>query len=85
MYFVVFLEVLKRNVILPPAWIEKVDEHFEKFINYSVNSSQYFRCYSTTNELAFDLEGRPKNDYSPDFSLDLITEIGLNAIICIDD
>lgn len=78
MFFVVFLPVLKRNVVLPAAWIEKIDDHLEKFMNYSVNSSQSFRCYYTTNELAFDNEGRPKEDISPDFSLDLITKIELN-------
>lgn len=74
MYFVVRLEILKKNVVLPSAWINEIDKHFEKFVNKSLNCSQKFVCYYTTNETAFD-NGRPKCEIMPDLSADLVTEI----------
>lgn len=72
-YFVVYLNILKRNVILPASWIQNIDIHYEKFINNGLNSSQTYRCFHTTNEDAF-IEGRPDGEYHVDFSLRLIEE-----------
>lgn len=73
MYFVVFLKALKKNVVLPTSWIENITNHFEKFLNYSLNSSQTFRCFHTTDEDAF-IESRPNEEYQVDFSLELIEQ-----------
>lgn len=66
--------MLKKNVILPSTWINEIDKHFEKFVNNSLNCSQKFVCYYTTNDAAF-VDGRPKCEFKPDFSVDLVTEI----------
>lgn len=71
-YFVVNFELFKQNKIVPCKWIEKIDEHIEKFLNYGMNSSQRFRCYYTDNQNAFDENGCPKGDWEPDFDLETI-------------
>lgn len=77
MYFVVYLQTLKKNVVLPAAWIQGIGDHFEKFMNRSINTSQLFLCYYTTNNDAF-VNGCPNKDFVPDFDSDIITEINAN-------
>lgn len=77
MYFVVYLKSLKKNVVLPATWICDIGNHFEKFMNRSINSSQWFLCYYTTNNAAF-VDGCPKKDFSPDFDSPVIGEINAN-------
>lgn len=77
MYFVVYLKPLKKNVVLPATWIHDIGNHFEKFMNRSINTSQWFLCYYTTKNDAFD-NGCPKKDFAPDFDSDIITEINAN-------
>lgn len=74
MYFVVFLPALKKNVVLPAEWIYNVGDHLEKFINNGLNKNQWFLCYYTTKEAAFNDDHQPNKDAIPDFSLDLITK-----------
>lgn len=78
MYFIVFLSKLQRNVVLPSSWIKDVDEHYEKFMNYSVNSSQKFLCYYTTKETAFN-NGKPKENFPPDFNSNMVSEINADG------
>lgn len=73
MYFVVYLSALKKNVVLPVSWIHGIENHFEKFMNKSINSSQRFLCYYTTNDDAF-VDGSPNEDYQPDFNSAVINE-----------
>lgn len=77
MYFVVYLSTLKRNVILPAEWIQNVEDHFEKFMNCSINSTQRFLCYYTTKDEAF-IDGKPNKDYMPDFDLAILQEVNSN-------
>lgn len=71
-YFVVYFELFKQNKIVPSKWIEKIDDHIEKFLNYGLNSSQRFRCYYTDNSNAFDENGCPKGDWEPNFNLEIV-------------
>lgn len=73
MYFVVYLKALRKNVVLPTAWIHEIGIYFEKFMNKSINSSQWFLCYYTTNNEAFN-DGCPDKDFQPDFRSAVITE-----------
>lgn len=72
MFFVVYLLKLKKNVILPTSWVKDVDDHFEKFVNNSINRNKKFRCYYTTNMDLFEQNGCPKYDFEPDFNLDYV-------------
>lgn len=74
MYFVVYLPALKKNVILPDTWIHDIQNHFEKFVNKSINSSQLYLCYYTTNNAAF-VDTCPDKDFQPDFDSNIITEM----------
>lgn len=65
---------LNKNVILPKTWIYGIEEHLEKFINNSLNCTQKFRCYYTTDAAAFDM-GCPKLEFEPDFDADMVTGI----------
>lgn len=67
MYFVVFIENLKRNVVLPASWVKDVASHFEKFMNKSINCSQKQLCYYTSNPDAFGENDCPKSDWEPRF------------------
>lgn len=67
MYFVVFLEKLKTNVILPASWIKDIEDHFEKFMNRSINRSQALLCYYTTNLEAFEANKCPRKDWPASF------------------
>lgn len=78
-WFVVFLEKLNKNVVLPGSWIKNIRDHYEKFLNYTVNSSQKFLCFYTTNEAAFDMNNLPKIDFEVDFSSNLVTEINTDG------
>lgn len=75
MYFVVFIEALKKYTIVPSKWVFDIGNHFEKFINSSLNKNQWFLCYFTTRRDAFDDDHRPICDYVPDFDRDVLTNI----------
>lgn len=68
-YFVVYLTEIRKNCILPSSWIKDVDQHYEKFMNNSINSNQVFDCYFTVNPNAFDENGCPKHDFVAKFGL----------------
>lgn len=67
MYFIVYLEKLNKNVILPSNWIKNIDLHFEKFINRSINRSQAQLCYYTTNAEAFEADNCPRKEWPASF------------------
>lgn len=70
-------------MILPAIRIENVGDHFEKFINKSLNSVQLFRCYYTSNRQAFDAEMHPNSDFIPDFTSHMVKEpVGHNFDGC---
>lgn len=73
-YFVVFLRQLKKYVVLPAAWIKDIDKHYEKFVNNSLNRSQLFLCFFTSNEAAF-IDGCPDNNFAIDFDSEIVDEI----------
>lgn len=77
MFFVVFLPPLRKNVIIPANWIYNIEDHLEKFINNGLNKNQWFLFYYTTKPQAFvnNANDQPDEDFTPDFTLDLITEI----------
>lgn len=79
MYYVVFLNKFKKNVILPKSWILGIDEHEENFINNSINSNHQFLCYFTSNPAAFDENMCPKSDFAPNFSANMVNEANKNG------
>lgn len=67
-YFVVFLREMKKNVILPKLWVKDVDNHFEKFVNNSLNRSQLFLCFYPETTSHAIINGRPDENFEPDFN-----------------
>lgn len=74
MFFVAYLKVLGKNVVLPATWICNIENHFENFVNNSINSNQAFLCYYTTNEDAFS-NGCPIDEFAPNFRLPMVQRI----------
>lgn len=75
MFFVVFMPALAKNVVIPAEWIYDIGHHLEKFVNNGLNSNQWFLCYYTSDESAFNDEHQPDKRFIPDFTLDLITSV----------
>lgn len=73
MYFVVHLQTLNKNVVVPATWIYGIAKQIEKFVNVSLNPNQIFLVYYTTNDAAF-VNGRPDEDFPVNFS-SLVKEI----------
>lgn len=78
MFFVVYLPILKRNVIIPIEWINDVGNHLEKFINNGLNKNQRFLCYYTTKAAAF-IGDQPDKNHAPNFGLALVTKTDQNT------
>lgn len=70
MYFAVFLLRPSIHVIIPKTWIEGIDDHWEKFVNHSLNHNQIFRCFYSKEPNALDTEKRPNVNFVPKFELD---------------
>lgn len=60
MYFVVHLKNTPYDLIVPKNWIKGIDDHWEKFVNNSLNKNQEFLCYFDPN--ALEIDGQPRND-----------------------
>lgn len=73
MYFGVFLVDLSYHVVIPKTWVQGIDNHWEKFVNKSLNRNQIFRCFYggglNIGINAWDVEGRPNINYTPNFEL----------------
>lgn len=61
-YFVVFLREKKKYVVLPVNWIKDIENHFEKFVNNSLNTSQLFLCFCPDTSSHAYTDGRPDFD-----------------------
>lgn len=71
MYYVVYLVRFKRNIIVPQNWILRIQDHWEKFINNGLNKNQKFVCFWTDNQMAFDENGTPLENFEPNFDASL--------------
>lgn len=69
MYFVVFLKVLKKNIIVPKTWIKDLKKHKEKFMDLGLNGNQTYECFYTNDPEAFDEHDMPIKTYPPNFDL----------------
>lgn len=65
MYFVVQFTNPKICSIIPKAWVQDIDEHWEKFVNRSINRNQKFLCFYSEK-----LE-RPDGKFVPNFNAEL--------------
>lgn len=66
MYFVVHLKSSSFDVIVPKQWLKGIDDHWQNFVNHSLNKNQVFLCY--INSSAFDNDGCPRDDVMPQFT-----------------
>lgn len=66
MYFVVHLKDPSYDIIVPKNWIKGIEDHWEKFVNHSLNKNQEFLCYFDPN--ALEINGCPTNDVTPLFT-----------------
>lgn len=65
MFFVVNLKATHYDLIVPKNWIKGIDDHWEKFVNHSLNKNQEFLCYFDPN--AVENDGKPRCDVVPTF------------------
>lgn len=77
MYFVVYLHKLNKHFVIPATWINGIENQMEKFVNVSLNKSQKFLCFYTTNDAAF-IDGRPDTTFVPDFST-MVDEVNVDG------
>lgn len=68
-YYVVYFRAVRKNYILPGSWIQNIENHAEKFLNYGMNTTQSFLCFYTSNPQAFEENKCPKSDWPVNFSL----------------
>lgn len=76
-YFVVYLFKLNKHCVVPATWIGGIEMHMEKFVNISLNRSQRFLIFYTTNEAAF-VGGRPDHNFNPNFSK-MVTDLNTDG------
>lgn len=67
MYFLVLLLKPKLHVIIPKNWVFGIENHWEKFVNASLNKNQVFLCFYSEEQEALDDRQRPKVDFEPNF------------------
>lgn len=67
MYFVAHFFAHDIYVIVPRTWIRDIDEHWEKFVNNSINRNQTFLCYYSKD--AIDDQGKPDHTVLPVFQI----------------
>lgn len=67
MWYIAYLLVAKKKIVIPMKWIKGLEEHMEKFINRSINSSQEFLVYYSNNPDAVDEYGRPDETFDGKF------------------
>lgn len=70
MYFIAHFLESRIHVIVPQTWVHAIDEHWEKFINNSINKNQKFICFYSERPEAM-IQGRPNDKFVPNFSLGL--------------
>lgn len=68
MYFVVYFIKPKIRVVVPKKWIFAIEEHWEKFINNSINRNQTFVVFYSNEGDAMNANQMPNTDFTPDFS-----------------
>lgn len=66
-YYVVYLNLKQKNVIVPATWIKDIEQHYEKFVNNSLNRSQIFLCFYPDESSQSFIDGRPDENFEPDF------------------
>lgn len=69
MFFVALLIKPQLHVIIPKDWVFGIDDHWEKFVNASINRNQIFLCFYSEEARAIDDHERPNVDFPPDFGL----------------
>lgn len=70
-YFVAYLLEKKVYVALPVGWIYDIDSQHENFINNSINRGKTFTCFYPDELSRFFINGRPDENYDPDFTTDI--------------
>lgn len=70
-YFCVYLIGPNVFVVVPQTWIKQFDQHWEKFVNYGLNTTQNFLVFFSQEPDAIIGSGnntKPNKDYKPTFS-----------------
>lgn len=64
MFFVVYSINVQKFFIIPSTWV--MDLVWENHVNRSLNKNQFYRCYWTSNQVAW-INGVPDRSFRPDF------------------
>lgn len=70
MFVVVYVDAIKKYIIVPEEWIFDIDE--EKLKNRGCNPNQKVRIFWSA--LGIDGNGRPNAEYPANFGLNFATE-----------
>lgn len=73
MYFVAIFLNEGIHVIIPKSWVLSIDDHWEKFINNSINRNQRFLCFFSEQGDAM-IDQKPNGNFVPNFNLDVDPE-----------
>lgn len=65
MYFVVFINQIKQNRVVPHTWIRGVSSQLENFINFGINKRITHHVFWTDKPEAFDENWTPRTGYRP--------------------
>lgn len=71
MFFAVFFIQPSIHVIIPKTWILGIEDHWDKFVNDSINRNQIFRCFYSQEPNALNIHGQPNVDFAPNFEVDI--------------
>ncbi|XP_055312022.1 uncharacterized protein LOC129574267 [Sitodiplosis mosellana] len=66
-YYVVYLLEKQKYVIVPATWVKDIKDHYEKFINNSLNRSQTFLCFYPDDSSPAFIDGCPSENFAPNF------------------
>lgn len=74
MWYVVQLITPVKNRVIPQSWIKEINNQMEKFLNNRINTAQEFTVFYSEELGAVDLDGKPNENFIPDFDLEPIAE-----------
>lgn len=67
MYFVAKILSSNTIVVVPKKWVFGIENHWERMVNNGINKNNSFLCFYSEKPDALDAQGRPNEEYIPDW------------------
>lgn len=77
MFFDVYFFRAQKFLVIPVKWVKNYQIVVQKFMNYSVNTTQTHRCYFSEN-----LNENGETERDPDFCAPIADDIPANGDCC---